>query len=191
MRSNLLTSAAMLMALLTAAPASAEEEAAEAQTESMSDTQEASPAAEGVTMEAESASEAADTAAPLDAGMAEAAAEQEAMEAEAAAEAEMASKVEAPIDEAATMVEEAQPAMERVTSEVITGTVVETTGPAALPPEDMNIPVRGMHMDQVEKMYGKPMGINPPVGEPPITRWDYPGYAVYFEYSYVIQSVPK
>jgi hypothetical protein len=68
---------------------------------------------------------------------------------------------------------------------------MEMSGPAALPPPDLNIPVRGMHMEQVEISYGKPMSIDPPVGEPPITRWDYPGFSVYFEYSYVIQSVPK
>jgi hypothetical protein len=55
----------------------------------------------------------------------------------------------------------------------------------------MEIPVRGMQMEQVEQMYGKPQSIEPPVGKPPITRWEYPGYTVYFEYSYVIQSVKK
>jgi hypothetical protein len=46
-------------------------------------------------------------------------------------------------------------------------------------------------MDQVEQMYGKPQAVESPVGKPPITRWEYPGYTVYFEYSYVIQSVVK
>jgi hypothetical protein len=58
-------------------------------------------------------------------------------------------------------------------------------------PAGMEIPVRGMHMDQVEQMYGKPQSVEAPVGKPPITRWEYPGYTVYFEYSYVIQSVVK
>ncbi len=71
-----------------------------------------------------------------------------------------------------------------------TGTVIDSSGPAA-PIPNIDMPERGMHMKQVEQMYGKPLGINPPVGDPPITRWDYPGFAVYFEYSYVIQSVEK
>ena len=68
---------------------------------------------------------------------------------------------------------------------------VPQTGPTTAVPAGMEIPVRGMHMEQVEQMYGKPQAIDPPVGEPPITRWDYPDYSVYFEYSYVIQSVVK
>ncbi len=181
MRHFSLISATMLIALLAAAPASAEEEAATAPTEAMGEI----PEAVAVMKETD--------AHPEDPGMAEAAAEQEAMEAESAVETETPLDVAPPVSDAPAMTAESETAMESdtVTHEVITGTVVETTGPAAPPPEDMNIPVRGMHMDQVEKMYGKPVSINPPVGEPPITRWDYPGYSVYFEYSYVIQSVGK
>ena len=65
------------------------------------------------------------------------------------------------------------------------------SGPMAPTPAGMEIPVRGMHMEQVEMMYGKPDSVESPVGEPPITRWHYPSYSVYFEHSYVIQSVPK
>lgn len=65
------------------------------------------------------------------------------------------------------------------------------SGPTSPLPAGMEIPVRGMHMDQVEQMYGKPHSVEAPVGKPPITRWEYPGYTVYFEYSYVIQSVVK
>ena len=68
---------------------------------------------------------------------------------------------------------------------------VPQTGPTTLVPAGMEIPVRGMHMDQVERLYGKPVSVKPPVGEPPITAWEYANYTVYFEYSYVIQSVVK
>ncbi len=68
---------------------------------------------------------------------------------------------------------------------------MQQTGPTSPVPAGMEIPLRGMHMEQVEQMYGKPQAIEPPVGDPPITRWDYPDYSVYFEYSYVIQSVIK
>jgi hypothetical protein len=51
------------------------------------------------------------------------------------------------------------------------------------------MPVRGMHKDQVRARFGEPREVKAPVGDPPITRWIYDGYTVYFEYSYVIQSV--
>jgi hypothetical protein len=105
---------------------------------------------------------------------------------------EMPSEESAAAEQMAT--DEATPAEKMAAEEsaetttVTTGTVIDSTGPAA-PVPNIDIPVRGMHMDQVEQMYGKPSSIEPPVGQPPITRWDYPGYSVYFEYSYVIQSV--
>ena len=80
---------------------------------------------------------------------------------------------------------------DRVESGLACEPKIGNTMPLSAIPAGMEIPVRGMHMEQVEQMYGKPQAIDPPVGDPPITRWDYPGYAVYFEYSYVIQSVVK
>lgn len=55
--------------------------------------------------------------------------------------------------------------------------------------QPMEMPGRGMHMDKVRAQFGEPREIMPAIGEPPITRWIYDGYTVYFEYSYVIQSV--
>lgn len=52
-----------------------------------------------------------------------------------------------------------------------------------------SMPVRGMSMDQVIAKFGQPKEKLKPVGDPPITRWIYDGYTVYFEYTYVIQSV--
>ncbi len=59
------------------------------------------------------------------------------------------------------------------------------------PAEPIDTPRRGLSMDQVEQLYGRPDVVDPPVGDPPITRWDYPDYSVYFEYNYVIDSVIK
>jgi len=55
----------------------------------------------------------------------------------------------------------------------------------------MSMPVRGMHARDVESNFGAPLERIPPVGEPPISRWVYPDYTVYFEHQYVIHSVPK
>lgn len=50
-------------------------------------------------------------------------------------------------------------------------------------------PVRGATMDQVKRHFGQPAQIFPAVGKPPITRWVYPQFVVYFERYRVIHSV--
>lgn len=50
-------------------------------------------------------------------------------------------------------------------------------------------PNRGATMHQVIARYGPPQYRHAPVGQPPITRWDYPGYRLYFEYNRVIHAV--
>ncbi|MEN8167313.1 MAG: hypothetical protein ABFR65_07535 [Pseudomonadota bacterium] len=50
-------------------------------------------------------------------------------------------------------------------------------------------PSRGMTMDQVKGRFGEPPASYPRVGDPPITRWDYPEYSVFFEYQHVLTSV--
>jgi hypothetical protein len=50
-------------------------------------------------------------------------------------------------------------------------------------------PTRGMRMSTVEARFGAPQNRHAAVGEPPITRWDYPGYSVFFERDRVIHSV--
>jgi hypothetical protein len=50
-------------------------------------------------------------------------------------------------------------------------------------------PERGMTMDQVRQRYGMPASEYPQVGEPPITRWEYDQYSVFFEYQHVLTSV--
>ena len=56
-------------------------------------------------------------------------------------------------------------------------------------PQDM--PARGMTMDRVQSRFGAPHNKLAAVGDPPITRWEYPGYIVYFEHQHVIHSVTK
>ncbi len=50
-------------------------------------------------------------------------------------------------------------------------------------------PAAGMLMKAVEKRFGAPTNRHPTVGKPPITRWDYPGFSVFFEGDRVIHSV--
>jgi len=47
-------------------------------------------------------------------------------------------------------------------------------------------PTRGMTQASVESKYGSPVSVNAPVGDPPISRWEYAGFVVFFEYDRVI-----
>ncbi|MCB1830905.1 MAG: hypothetical protein H6964_01445 [Chromatiaceae bacterium] len=50
-------------------------------------------------------------------------------------------------------------------------------------------PVRGQTMQFVTRQFGEPDSMLHAVGNPPITRWVYPGFTVYFEHQQVITSV--
>jgi hypothetical protein len=57
-----------------------------------------------------------------------------------------------------------------------------------------NTPASGMSMESVEAKFGAPSRRVPAVGggstaQPPITRWEYPGFVVYFENNHVIHTV--
>ena len=51
------------------------------------------------------------------------------------------------------------------------------------------MPKRGSSMEQVLADFGEPVRRIEPVGEPPITEWDYGDFRVYFEYRTVLHSV--
>lgn len=53
----------------------------------------------------------------------------------------------------------------------------------------VHMPAKGQSMGQVEKKFGAPKEKLAAIGEPPITRWIYPNYTVYFEHTHVIHSV--
>jgi hypothetical protein len=52
-------------------------------------------------------------------------------------------------------------------------------------------PKRGSSMASVEARFGPPTTRFSAVGKPPITRWDYANFAVYFEYDHVLHSVRR
>jgi len=52
-------------------------------------------------------------------------------------------------------------------------------------------PKSGMTMTAVESTYGAPAERHATVGQPPITRWDYPNFSVYFERDRVIHAVVR
>ncbi|HEY5758727.1 MAG TPA: hypothetical protein VIU34_23030 [Steroidobacter sp.] len=65
----------------------------------------------------------------------------------------------------------------------------ELTTPPAPAASQANVPARGTSMEKVEAQFGAPTERLPAVGEPPITRWKYPGFEVYFEHQLVIHTV--
>jgi hypothetical protein len=56
-------------------------------------------------------------------------------------------------------------------------------------PSDLARPSPGMTMQKVEEKFGAPAERHSAVGAPPITRWDYQNFSVFFENDRVIHAV--
>ncbi len=67
-----------------------------------------------------------------------------------------------------------------------TGDTLEMPASSA---EATNLPTRGTGMAQVESRWGAPQSRLQAVGNPPISRWIYGDFTVYFEHDLVIHSV--
>jgi hypothetical protein len=67
--------------------------------------------------------------------------------------------------------------------------VVAVDSGIAVKESDVATPSRGMTMNEVSTKFGTPTNKVPAVGRPPISRWEYPGFVVYFENDHVIHSV--
>lgn len=52
-----------------------------------------------------------------------------------------------------------------------------------------NLPDNGLTMSEVERRFGEPNERRSAVGDPPIARWIYDDYSVFFEHNLVIESV--
>jgi hypothetical protein len=52
-------------------------------------------------------------------------------------------------------------------------------------------PQKGLTMEAVETTFGSPKSKTDPVGDPPISSWEYEYYRVYFESDRVIHTVLK
>lgn len=57
--------------------------------------------------------------------------------------------------------------------------------------QGVNVPSKSTTMNQVRSQFGDPTYEYPAVGNPPITRWEYESFVVYFEHQHVITSVLK
>jgi hypothetical protein len=63
--------------------------------------------------------------------------------------------------------------------------------PGAKAGSDGSRPTRGMTQASVQSKFGSPSAVKAPVGDPPITRWEYSNFIVYFEHDKVIHAVLK
>ena len=52
-------------------------------------------------------------------------------------------------------------------------------------------PTRGMTQERVQAEFGSPESTQAAVGEPPISRWEYANFVVFFEYDRVVHAVSK
>lgn len=52
-------------------------------------------------------------------------------------------------------------------------------------------PPTGMSSEKVREKFGEPLDWKEPVGDPPISRWEYQDFVVYFEYDHVVHTVMK
>lgn len=55
-------------------------------------------------------------------------------------------------------------------------------------PAGVERPSQGMSMQQVEQRFGVAQEERSPVGDPPITRWLYEDFTVFFEYDKVVHA---
>lgn len=53
----------------------------------------------------------------------------------------------------------------------------------------LELPKRGDTMDNIRFKFGNPNKELFPVGNPPITQWQYEGFNVYFEHQHVIHAI--
>ena len=69
--------------------------------------------------------------------------------------------------------------------------IIVPVGQQAAEKQSMERPRLGITQDQVRERFGDPQDWNDPVGEPPISSWEYQDFIVYFEHNVVLHSVLK
>jgi hypothetical protein len=76
-------------------------------------------------------------------------------------------------------------------SHVVQAETLVVNDQVALRQSTVPVPVRGASMKTVEGQFGAPETRHATVGSPPITRWDYAAFSVFFEHDHVIHSVTR
>jgi hypothetical protein len=71
----------------------------------------------------------------------------------------------------------------------LTATLLSGIAFAQEPAPSAPRPSRGQTMESVKAKFGAPTSELAAVGQPPISRWEYPGYVVFFEHDKVLHTV--
>lgn len=66
-----------------------------------------------------------------------------------------------------------------------------SVGSQAPAKQQVQRPQNGITNEQVKAQFGEPLDVVAPVGEPPISSWEYADYFVFFEYDTVLHTVLK
>lgn len=77
------------------------------------------------------------------------------------------------------------------TSSTATDSIRIPVGQQGTDKQDIAKPTLGMSMAQVRNLFGEPQAEQAARGTPPISRWEYESFVVYFERNAVIHSVLK
>jgi hypothetical protein len=67
--------------------------------------------------------------------------------------------------------------------------MITIDGQVQVRPANVELPKRGTSMTAVEAKFGAPRTKHAAVGSPPITRWEYENFNVYFEHQHVVHAV--
>jgi len=78
-----------------------------------------------------------------------------------------------------------------IPAQLLAETITVPVGSQSASKQSVNRPNMGMKGTDVVSRFGEPVAVNSPVGDPPISRWEYADFYVYFEYDRVIHSVLK
>jgi hypothetical protein len=81
------------------------------------------------------------------------------------------------------------PALLAICGLIGTTVLAQETAPTPAPAATIEKPARGSDMASVRAKFGSPTQEAPAIGQPPITRWEYPGYVVFFEHDKVLHTV--
>lgn len=74
-------------------------------------------------------------------------------------------------------------------SSIVTADTIVVDDQVQVRDSGIDTPKRGITMSQVESKFGAPTTKHDAVGAPPITRWDYANFSVFFEHDRVIHAV--
>lgn len=74
-------------------------------------------------------------------------------------------------------------------SSIVTADTIVVDDQVQVRDSGVDTPKRGVTMSQVESKFGEPTAKHEAVGAPPITRWDYANFSVFFEGDRVIHAV--